>query len=300
MIKKIGIGIAVVIAIVCVVLYVTSRPKLEADGSYSPSKLALMLGTVKVTDFEDTAYTKYAGGKSKVLVIFTEQKNLKMQNGKLFSTGNHPIEALVPMLHLKNAGFDFEIVTPTGKPVVFEMWAFPTDDEQVKAIYNEYKSSFENPKKLSDFVETSFGDTASYAAVFIPGGHGAMIGIPEDGNVGKTLNWAHANNLFTISLCHGPGSFLTTTLDNKKFLYEGYKMAVFPDAIDEMTPMIGYLPGKMPSGLSEKLKSLGATIVNTESDKTVCLDRKLITGASPLASNELGKLAATTLLKELK
>jgi molecular chaperone Hsp31 and glyoxalase 3 len=30
------------------------------------------------------------------------------------------------------------------------------------------------------------------------------------------------------------------------------------------------------------------------------LDRKLITGASPLAANELGKLAAETLLKELK
>ncbi len=56
----------------------------------------------------------------------------------------------------------------------------------------------------------------------------------------------------------------------------------------------------MPWGLSEKLKSLGATIMNTKSDKTVCLDRRLITGASPLASNELGKLAAETLLKGLK
>jgi molecular chaperone Hsp31 and glyoxalase 3 len=55
----------------------------------------------------------------------------------------------------------------------------------------------------------------------------------------------------------------------------------------------------MPWGLSEKLKSLGANIVNTKSDKTVCLDRRLITGASPLASNELGKLAANTLLKAL-
>ena len=57
------------------------------------------------------------------------------------------------MLHLKNAGFDFEIATPTGKPVVFEMWAFPEKDEHVKAIYNEHKSSFEKPKKLTDFIE---------------------------------------------------------------------------------------------------------------------------------------------------
>ncbi|MFT6166651.1 MAG: molecular chaperone Hsp31 and glyoxalase 3 [Vicingaceae bacterium] len=299
MIKKILIGLASVIVLAIVTLYFTSRPNLEDDGSYSPSSLALTLATVSKTDFEDIKYAKYQGDKSKILVIFTEQKNLEMKNGKSFSTGNHPVEALVPMLHLKNAGFDFEIVTPTGKPVVFEMWAFPEEDEHVKAIYNEYKSRFEQPKKLADFITNSFANDSSYAAVFVPGGHGAMIGLPEDRNVGKVLNWAHQNDLFTITLCHGPGALLSTTLDNQKFLYDGYKMAVFPDAIDEMTPMIGYLPGHMTAGVSERLKNLGATIVNTESDNTVCVDRKLITGASPLASNELGKLAANTLLKEL-
>ncbi len=299
MIKKILIGLASVITLAVVVLYFTSRPKLETDGSYSPSMLALTLATVDVSDFENITYQKFEGKKSKILVIFTEHKNLKMQNGKSFSTGNHPIESLVPMLHLKNAGFDFEIATQTGAPVVFEMWAFPEKDEHLKAIYDEYKSSFEKPINLQSFIDSSFTESASYAAVFVPGGHGAMIGIPEDENVGEILNWAHENDLFTISLCHGPGSFLSTTLNGQEFLYKGYDMAVFPDAVDEQTPMIGYLPGKMPSGLSEKLKELGANIVNTESDKTVVVDRKLITGASPLASNELGKLAATTLLKEL-
>lgn len=275
-------------------------PQLESDGSYKPSKLALKLGTVDKTDFEDIKYEKYTGSKSKVLVIYTEQKNMKMKNGKLFSTGNHPIEALLPMLHLKNAGFDFEIATPTGKPVVFEMWAFPEEDEHVKAIYNELKTSFEKPIKLADFIDSSFNDTASYAAVFVPGGHGSMLGIPQDENVGKVLNWSHQNDLFTISLCHGPGSFLATTLNNQKFIYEGYNMCVFPDSVDKQTPMIGYLPGHMPWGLSEKMKSLGVNLMNNKSDKTVCLDRRLITGASPLASNELGKLAAETLLKELK
>lgn len=274
-------------------------PKLEADGSFSPSKLALKLATADKTDFENISYEKFKGSKSKILVIFTEQKNMKMQNGKLFSTGNHPVEALLPMLHLKNAGFDFEIATPTGKPVIFEMWAFPEKDEHVKAIYNELKSSFEKPMKLADFIDSSFNEIASYAAVFVPGGHGAMLGIPQDENVGKILNWAHQNDLFTISLCHGPGAFLATILNDQKFIYEGYNMCVFPDAIDKKTPMVGYLPGQMPWGLSEKLKRLGVHLMNTKSDKTVCLDRKLITGASPLASNELGKLAARTLLKEL-
>ncbi len=274
-------------------------PQIESDGSYKPSKLALNLGTVATTDFENIAYEKYTGRKSNVLIIFTEQKNMTMKNEKIFSTGNHPIEALLPMLHLKNAGFDFEIYTPTGNPVVFEMWAFPEKDKHVKALYDELKTQFEEPKNLTDFVSDSFDDAKSYAAVFVPGGHGAMLGIPEDENVGKVLRWAHKNDLFTISLCHGPGAFLATTLNDQPFLYDGYDMAVFPDSVDNFTPMIGYLPGKMPRGLSETLKSLGVNLTNTKADKTVCLDRKLITGASPLASNELGKLAANTLLKSL-
>ncbi len=41
----------------------------------------------------------------------------------------------------------------------------------------------------------------------------------------------------------------------------------------------------------------GATVTNKKADNTVCLDRKLITAASPQASSELGKLAAKTPLE---
>ena len=275
-------------------------PKLEIDGSYSPSKLALKLATADTTDFDNASYTQYQGKKSKVLVICTEQKNMKMQNGKWFSSGNHPVETLVPMMHLKNAGFDFEIVTPTGQPVVIEMWAFPEKDSQVKAFYKQYQESFAQPNSLAALCDDSLPDPESYAAVFIPGGHGAMLGLPEDSNVNKTLDWAHKNELFTITLCHGPAALLSTIVDDKNFLYSGYNMAVFPDSVDKQTPMIGYLPGKMTAPFSEKLKSLGANIINTKADNSVCVDRRLITGASPLAANDLGKLAANTLLSELK
>lgn len=274
-------------------------PKLESDGSYSPSKFALKMGVPDVTDYENISYQQYTGKKNKILTICTEEKNLKMKNGKLFSTGNHPVEALLPMLHLRNAGFNFEIATPTGKPAIFEMWAFPKKDAHVNDIYADFKANFENPLSLSDFIINSFDNAEEYAAVYIPGGHGAMIGIPEDRNVDKILRWAHDKELFTISICHGPGAFLSTTLDNQDFLYKGYNIAVFPDSVDKQTPIIGYLPGKMPYGLSEQLKSLGANLMNTKMDKTVCVDRKLITGSSPLASNALGKLAATELLKAL-
>ena len=105
--KKALIGVGSFVAIVLVALFFTTKPKLEEDGSYSPSSLALKLATVANTDFEDISYSKYQGDKSKILVIFTEEKNLEMENGKMFSTGNHPIEALVPMLHLKKCRIRF-------------------------------------------------------------------------------------------------------------------------------------------------------------------------------------------------
>ena len=275
-------------------------PKQEPDGSYSPSKIALKFATSDKTDFESIDYTPYKGKRKKILVIFTDKKNMEMQNGKLFSTGNHPVETLLPMLHLEKAGFEFDIATPTGQPVVLEMWAFPKDDAAVKEIYDKYKSTFEHPRSLQDFVDTSFSNHEAFAAVFVPGGHGAMLGLPDDANVDKALRWAHDNGLYTITLCHGPASLLATTLDQQDFLYTGYNMAVFPDSVDEMTPKIGYLPGKVPWGLSEKLNSLGVNLVNTKADNTVCLDRKLVSGASPLAANALGKLATNTLLDQLE
>ena len=40
-------------------------PKLEADGSYSPSKLALKLSTSPKSDYTPIAYEKYTGKKIK-------------------------------------------------------------------------------------------------------------------------------------------------------------------------------------------------------------------------------------------
>ena len=47
------------------------------------------------------------------------------------------------------------------------------------------------------------------------------------------------------------------------------------------------------------IRGLGVTIVNTKSDDTCVVDRRLVTGASSLVSDKLGQLAATTLLAHL-
>ena len=282
-------------------------PQLEEDGTYRPSTLAMKLSVQKTTDYDGHTYADAYQGDSKILMICTEENAMTMANGKKFSTGNHPVEMLVPMLHLRNAGFEIDIATPTGAPVQIEMWAMPQEDEAVMGLYADLKDQLEHPQTLTDFVETSMNDTSPYCAIFIPGGHGAMLGLPENVDVGKILNWAHNRGLHTLALCHGPGALLAANLPEAKagqpsdrYLYKGYEMVVFPDAIDKQTPRIGYLPGPMPWWLGEQLTNLGATIINKKSNGAVHIDRKLVTGDGPKAANAFGRLAATTLLETLR
>jgi putative intracellular protease/amidase len=68
---------------------------------------------------------KYAGNDAKILVLATEERFLQCANGLFFSTGNHPAELFVPLLHFDKAGLGIDFATPTGASVKTELWAMP-------------------------------------------------------------------------------------------------------------------------------------------------------------------------------
>ena len=180
-------------------------PDVAEDNAFFPSPYSLSQYTSSKTDFAGASYPNaYRGGKWKVLMIASQERYLLMQNGKFFSTGNHPVEMLLPMYHLDLAGFEIDIATPSGDPVKLEMWAFPQEDEAVKATYEKYRSQLKQPKKLTEVVKDL--DGGNYLGVFIPGGHGVLNDIPFSEEVKKTLHWAHDNDRYVISLCHGPAA----------------------------------------------------------------------------------------------
>jgi molecular chaperone Hsp31 and glyoxalase 3 len=277
-----------------------AAPTPTADGAFEPSSLALKLATSATTDFDGGIYDAPCAGKNhRVLMVCTEERDMVMANGKRFSTGNHPVEMGLPMLHLLNAGFEVDVVTPTGAPAKIEMWAMPVSDTDVMKLYRDYAQTFEKPGSLADFVANSMTPDSPYVAIYIPGGHGAMLGLPENKDLGSLLNWAHDRGMFTLGICHGLAALLAAQ-DGNKFIYDGYEIAAFPDAVDKQTPIIGYMPGHMPWRFGEKLNALGVTIVNKKADDTCVVDRRLISGASPKAANAFGRLAATSLLEMLK
>jgi molecular chaperone Hsp31 and glyoxalase 3 len=274
------------------------NPDAAEDNAYFPSPYSLSQYTSATTDFagvqQPGAYTE---GRWKVLAITTEERYILCQNGKMFSTGNHPVETLLPLHHLMQTGFDVDVATISGYPAKLELWAMPGEDEAVRSTYEALKPKLKQPRKLSEVLAAHLGPDSDYLALFIPGGHGAMVGLPADETVGQTLNWALDNDRFIITLCHGPAALLAAGHGKSQSPFAGYAACVFPDALDEGANIdMGYLPGRLPWLVADRLAQQGVRIVNDAMDGTVHRDRRLLTGDSPLAANALGILSADALL----
>ncbi|MBU8816322.1 protein deglycase HchA [Mycolicibacterium goodii] len=277
-------------------------PDQAEDNAFFPSPYSLSQYTQPRTDFDGVKHEgAYTEGRWKVLMIATEERYVLCENGKMFSTGNHPVEMLLPLHHLMAAGFDVDVATIAGYPAKLELWAMPGQDQAVLQTYEALKLKLKQPKKLAEVVANDLGADSDYLAVFIPGGHGAVVGLPAAEAVAQTLNWALANDKFIITLCHGPAALLSVGQDGNESPFKGYSVCVFPDALDQGPNIeIGYLPGHLQWLVADLLGEQGLTILNDDMTGKVHQDRKLLTGDSPLASNGLGLLAADVLVEAVQ
>lgn len=280
----------------------SKEPVFDGIG-YEPSFFSRKAMVSTKTDYSKKKYVDTnKDTRKKILVLCTEERYMTMKNGKKFSTGNHPVEMLVPILHFEQAGFEVDFYTPTGDSVKFEMWAMPYEDEHIGKILEKYNTQFSNPHSLRDFIADSSKSYVDYVAVFIPGGHGAMLGLPDNGDVRELIKWVLAEDKYLLSICHGPAALLSAAYgdNDTAFPFKGYKINSFPDEMDITLPESGYQPGDMPWFYGEKLKQLGVEILNKKIGGACYVDRKLITADSPLAADKFGKICVEELLSAEK
>ncbi len=219
----------------------------EAEfNAFFPSKFALEANTAPVSDLADADYPHPYRGTRKILVLGVDERYLEMQNGKLFSTGNHPIETLVPMYHMHQAGFDFDVATVSGHSMKFEFWAMPTKDEAITGLHAKYLDKFQHPLKLSEVV-AGLGPDSPYVAVFIPGGHGPLIDLHSDESVAATLRWAVASDRHIVAICHGPAALLALGKDGSgEFPFAGYTVTGSPTPPTAKFRRRAIFPGSSP------------------------------------------------------
>jgi D-lyxose ketol-isomerase len=135
-----------------------------------------------------------------------------------------------------------DIINRGGATLVVELYGSDTNSNfdttaGGRVFYDGIERSFSAGEKL----RLAPGESVT----LMPCDWHAFWGDGGDVLIAKVLHWAHNTGLHTLALCHGPAALLAAKSD-AGFLYGGYKITVFPDAVDKQTPMIGYLPGPMP------------------------------------------------------
>ncbi|MFV0457560.1 MAG: DJ-1/PfpI family protein [Actinomycetales bacterium] len=275
-----------------------AEPHDNEDGTYWPSKAAMAIAVPDKTEYHPVEYDRPYTGDRKVLVLCTEESQLRCENGKVFRTGNHPTEIFVVVKHLEAAGFTVDFATPSGQPVAIEEFAVPHADAVTSDAMTAHAEQLSHPLAMPD-VLAGLGDDSPYLAVYLPGGHGAVLGNPFSETVRDIIEWFVDTDKHVITICHGPALLVSLDIgrqDGSPNPLSGYTLVAFTDSGDRMLTKAGYLPGEMPWFFNERIESLGIKIANHLTIGGTHVDRKLLSGDSPMAGDKLGKLAASTLL----
>jgi putative intracellular protease/amidase len=151
---------------------------------------------------------------------------------------------------------------------------------------------FQHPVALSSLTDAGLGE---FDAVFAPGGHGPMVDLAGNPDVGRLLAALQAKRAPIAALCHGPAMLLAAPeRADGLWLFDGYRMTAFTDEEEDQTE-----PGLLGLAwlLDVALKNAGAVFDDGPAAwvSHVVVDRNLITGQNP----ESTEAAADAVVKKL-
>jgi putative intracellular protease/amidase len=137
---------------------------------------------------------------------------------------------------------------------------------------------FQQPTALSALSDAELD---GFDAVFAPGGHGPMVDLADNPDVGRLLLALHRKHAPIAALCHGPAMLLSAPeRAGGQWLFDGYRLTSFTDEEEDQTEAgllgLGWL-------LDAALKNAGAVFDDGPAAwiSHVVVDRNLITGQNP-------------------
>jgi putative intracellular protease/amidase len=134
-----------------------------------------------------------------------------------------------------------------------------------------------------------------FDCLFVPGGHGPMVDMANNADVGHVLRLLHSHRKTIACHCHGPAALLSAgETAQGRWWFDGYKLTSFTNEEESQTRL--GLKG-MPWYLETALKNQGAIFDDSPFAWTshVVVDRNLITSQNPASSDA----AADAVLKQL-
>jgi putative intracellular protease/amidase len=224
---------------------------------------------------------------SDLLMIVTGATSLTMKDGSEHPTGFWAEELVTAHRDLVAAGHRVTIATPGGVTPTVDAVSLDAgvvgSAETVAALESCLASS---AAELVAAVPVADVDSADFAAVVLPGGHGPMADLAVDPAVGRVLVAANDAGTIIAPFCHGPAALLSATLADGTNAFAGRRLTVFTDE-EERTGGTGE---NTPWWVETALRDAGVVIESAApwSDHVV-VDGNLITGQNPQSSASVAR-----------
>ncbi|MDO5531365.1 type 1 glutamine amidotransferase domain-containing protein [Sutterella sp.] len=219
-----------------------------------------------------------------ILVIATAHAALGTTGG---TTGVWLEELSTPYYAFIDAGAKVTVATLNGGVIPVDPHSVSDDKSKNPATVNRFLADKAASATLTSSVRLADLNPADYAAVFIPGGHGAMWDLAGSEALGAFLTKAWKSGAVIGSVCHGPAAFSLAKNGKGEPLVSGLTVTSFSDS--EETKM--QLTTTVPFLLESRLRSQGAKYVKgADFTEHAVRDGRLVTGQNPMSSEKAAKL----------
>ena len=224
----------------------------------------------------------------KILILVTSHAVLGSSGQK---TGFWLEELAVPYLELTGAGAEVDIASPLGgKP--------PADPSSEKDPSAEVQRFLADPTAVRKLGATTRVDavTATYDAVFVAGGHGAMWDLAAEAPVANLLSRHYQSGSVVATVCHGAAALVNATKKDGTPLVAGHRFAAFSNAEEEAAGKTTIVPFLIETRLREQ----GGKYEHAALWASFAVrDGQLVTGQNPASSRATAQetLTAVRVLK---
>jgi putative intracellular protease/amidase len=222
-----------------------------------------------------------------ILMVVSAADSLTMRDGSKHPTGYWAEELVISHQGLSDAGNTIHFATPGGtKPTVDEvsLTADLAGGEERAEGFRKYIASLD--AELSAPLVLADVDASAYDAIVLPGGHGPMVDLYQDADLGRLLTEADSAGKVIAPFCHGPAGLLSATDDDGGFAFTGRRLTVFTNE-EELSGGTG---PNTPWFVEDALKEKGAIVDNGAAwSSHVVRDGNLVTGQNPQSSEDVAK-----------
>ena len=221
----------------------------------------------------------------KILIVMSAADTWERTDGSSYPTGYWAEELAAPHQKFVEAGYTVDFASPSG--VLQPLDQHSADPEVAGPDAAYWVAHAETAlREFGPLLTLSEIDIDDYVAVVIPGGHGPVVDLYQDPDLGRLLTNADTAGKLIGAVCHGPAGLLSATDPAGNWRFAGRQMAAFTDEEEKLFGTADAAPWLLASRLRENgaLHSEGPAYQPYN-----VTDGNLFTGQNPASSGPMAE-----------